>query len=92
MPMRTSMVTPKMDTTSEAPRGHSVAMMKDHATYMEASKERAAKAKAQAAYGEKGEDMGKGYGSMTKTRDFGLGDRKAHIAKMLKEYGCGGTE
>jgi len=87
-PMRTSMVTPTMPTTSEAPRGHSVAMMKDHATYMAKSMERAAKAKAQTAYGEMGEDMGKGYGSMPKSRDFGLGDRKAQIAKMRKEYGC----
>jgi hypothetical protein len=66
--------------------------MKDHEVYAKEAKARAASAKSQAAYGEKGADMGKNYGEMPAKRDFGLGNRKAQIAKMLKEHKCGDYE
>ena len=76
---------------SEKPN-HPKRLMKDHEYYAKEAKTRAASAKSQTAYGEKGRDMGKNYGENVKKSDFGLGNRKAQIAKMLKDYKCGDYE
>ena len=80
-----------MKMISEKPN-HPKRLTNDHDYYAKEAKARAASAKSQTAYGEKGRDMGKNYGETVKKRDFGMSNHKAHIAKMLKEHKCGDYE